>query len=85
MVIEIQSVIELLLIMVGIKMILENYQPPLQKSVQAIIMLLVGGVGGFLINPTKEGLIIGLVGGTVAFWGRDVFAKVDEIKDITKK
>lgn len=78
--IELQSIVELLAIMVGIKLILENYKPPIQKSVQALVMLFVGGAGGFLLNPTKEGLVTGLVGGTVAFWGRDIFAKVDEIK-----
>lgn len=78
--VDVQYVVELLAIMVGIKMILENYQPPVQKSVQAMIMLFIGGVGGYFLNPSKEGLIIGLVGGTVSFWGRDIFAKVDEIK-----
>lgn len=79
--IEVSSVVQLFLIMVGIKMILENWQPPVQKSLQALILLLVGGVGGYILNPTKEGVILGLVGGTVAFWGRDVFARMDEIKE----
>lgn len=79
--IEIQSIIELLTIMVGIKLILEKWEPPFQKSVQALIMLVVGGAGGWFINPTKDGLILGLIGGTVAYWGRNIFAEIQEIKE----
>lgn len=83
--IEVSSIIQLLLIMLGIKLILENWQPPLQKSLQALVLLLIGGVGGFILNPSIEGAILGLVGGTVAFWGRDVFAKLDELEDVKKE
>ncbi len=82
--IELKSIIELLAIMIGIKLILENWQPPLQKSYQALLMLAVGGFGGWFINPTKEGLITGLIGGTVAYWGRSIFAEIEEIKESSK-
>lgn len=79
--IEIKLIVELLAIMIGIKLILEKWEPPLKISYQAIIILLLGGVGGWFINPTKEGLITGLIGGTVAFWGRGIFAEIKEIQE----
>lgn len=82
--IEVSNIINLLVIMVGIKMILEKWEPPFQKSIQALIMLVVGGCAGWFIHPTKEGLITGLIGGTVAYWGRGIFAQIKDIQEGTQ-
>ncbi|MBU5289980.1 hypothetical protein AALJ34_17105 [Paraclostridium bifermentans] len=79
--IEIQSIIKLLTIMIGIKLILEKWEPPFQKSIQALIMLVIGGAGGWFIDSTKDGFLLGLIGGTVAYWGRNIFAEIKDIKD----
>lgn len=79
--IEIKSIVEILIILVGVKLILENWQPPLPISHQAIIMTILSGVTGCFINPSKEGLVTGILTGTIAFWGRSVFAEIDEIRD----
>lgn len=83
--IELQSIIELLSIMIGIKLILENWQPPLQKSYQALLMLVIGGLGGYFINTSKEGIITGLIGGTVAYWGRGIFAEIEDLKEANEE
>ena len=79
--IELRSIIELLVIMVGIKFILEKWEPPIRVSYQALIMLILGGASGWFINASKEGFITGLIGGTVAFWGRGIFAEIKEIQE----
>ena len=81
MVFELQEIIELLAIMIGVKLILENWRPPIQLSYQALVILIIGGVAGWFMNPTKEGFILGLVGGTIAFWGRKIFAEIKDIND----
>lgn len=60
---------------------MENWQPPLPISLQAIIMTILSGVVGVFMNPTKEGFVTGLLTGTIAFWGRGIFAEIEEIKD----
>ena len=84
MVIEIKSILEILIILIGVKLILENWQPPLPISYQAIIMAFFSAVVGLFINFSKEGFITGLIAGTVAFWGRKLFAEIEEIKDSGK-
>lgn len=79
--IEIKLIIELLVIMIGIKMILEKWEPPIPISFQALLMLIIGGSGGWFINPSKEGFVTGLIGGTIAYWGRGIFAEIKEIQD----
>ncbi|MEG2365067.1 MAG: hypothetical protein RSC26_16325 [Terrisporobacter sp.] len=83
--IEIRSIIELLVIMVGIKMILENWKPPVPTSYQALLMLVLGGAGGYFFNMSKEGFVTGLIGGTIAFWGRKIFAEIKELEEGSKE
>lgn len=83
--IEIKSIIELLIVMIGIKMILENWKPPVPVSYQALLMLVLGGIGGWFFNQTKEGLVTGLIGGTIAFWGRKIFAEIEDLKEANEE
>lgn len=83
--IEIRSIIELLVVMIGIKMILENWKPPIPTSYQALLMLFVGGLGGYFFNMSKEGFVTGLIGGTIAFWGRKIFAEIEDLKDANEE
>lgn len=82
--IEIKDMLNMLIIMTGIKFTLENWQPPIQKSLQAIICLIIGVGLGFFFDPTKNGIITGLVGGVVSFWGSALFATVKDITDASK-
>lgn len=93
--IEIKQLIELVMVTLVIKLIVMQYTPPIQRSIQAVICLVLGSGIGFFMNPTKEGLITAIIGSGFAFYGGellDAFKHVaddakeyeDEIKEIVK-
>ena len=67
--IELKSVINLILIVLTIKLIVTQWYPPIPKSKQAIISILLGTLMGYFLNPTKEGLVTGIIGSSFAFYG----------------
>lgn len=82
--IEIKDMLNMLIIMTGIKFTLENWQPPIQKSLQAIVCLILGVCLGVFVNPTKDGIVTGLMCGVISFWGSALFATVKDITDASK-
>ncbi len=79
--IEVSSIVKLLVIMTGLKMVVEKWEPPFQKSVQALILLALGAFTGCFLTPSKEGFITGLIAGTISFWGSGIFAEIKELKE----
>ena len=70
--IELKSVINLILIVLTIKLIVTQWYPPIPKSKQAIISILLGTLMGYFLNPTKEGLVTGIIGSSFAFYGGEL-------------
>lgn len=58
----------MLLSRLRIKLILANYKPPIQESIQAIICITIGIVIGVFMNPTKDGFITSIIGSGFAFY-----------------
>lgn len=87
--IELKEVIELVLVALLTKLVVGQWYPPVQKSVQALLVCGTGGITGWFLNSTREGLIIGLISAAFAFYGRelvDAFKEVSSVLDeINKK
>ena len=90
--IELKSVINLILIVLSIKLIVMQWYPPIQKSKQAIISILLGTLMGCFLNPTKEGLVTGIIGSSFAFYGGELAQafkmtcnEMEEVVKITKQ
>lgn len=92
--IEIKALIELIFVALILKLICKQWTPPIQRSLQAILVICIGTVIGLIMNPTKEGLITAIIGSGFAFYGGELteaFKSVAEdakdikdIKDLTK-
>lgn len=79
--IEIKGLVELILIVLIIKLIVSQWYPPIQKSLQAILAIFLGIMFGCFINPTKEGLITAIIGSGFAFYGGEL---VNAFKDVSE-
>lgn len=81
MTIDMINLIELILVVLTLKLIVSRWQPPIQESKQAIFCIAVGTTIGWFINPTKEGIIYGIISSGIAFYGGDLISSFKSIKD----
>lgn len=73
----IASMIDLVIIMLGISFICSNWEPPMQKSLQGLIVLVVGCILGAVL---KSDVTVGLLAGTIAFWRADIIVAIKSLK-----
>lgn len=83
--ISVQTLIEMVVVVLILKLIVSRWQPPIQESLQAIICIILGTTVGFFFNPTPEGFITGIIASGVAFYGGDLFAEFRTIKEDIKE
>lgn len=81
MTIDMINLIELILVVLTLKLIVSRWRPPIQESKQAIFCIAVGTTIGWFINPTKEGIIYGIISSGIAFYGGDLISSFKSIKD----
>ena len=70
--IELNLLIEIIFVSLLVKLVVGQWYPPVQKSVQAILVCAIGSATGWFLNPTREGFILGLVASAFAFYGREL-------------
>lgn len=70
--IEVNLLLEIVFVSLLMKLIVGQWSPPVQKSVQAIFVCAIGSGTGWFLNPTREGLIVGLVASAFAFYGKEL-------------
>lgn len=72
MTIEVNLLFEVVFVALLVKLMVGQWYPPVQKSVQAIFVCSIGSGTGWFLNPTREGFIIGLVASAIAFYGKEL-------------
>lgn len=82
--ISIKGLTELIIVILTVKLILANYKPPIQESIQAIICIAIGIVIGVFMNPTKDGFITSIIGTSFAFYGEDLLNAFKNVKNLKK-
>lgn len=82
--ISIKGLTELIIIILTVKLIVANYKPPIQESIQAIICIFIGMAVGVFMNPTKEGFITAIIGSGFAFYGEDLLNAFKNVKNLKK-
>lgn len=78
--VDMMNVLEIVFVVISLKLIVSRWQPPLQESLQSILCIIIGTVVGHFINPTREGLILGVVASSITFYGRDFFRAFTDLK-----
>lgn len=78
------DLLELVLVVLTLKLIVSRWQPPIQESKQAILCIFLGTSLGLFVNPTKTGLVYGIIASGVAFYGGDLISSFTAIKDDIK-
>lgn len=63
---------EIILVALTVKLIFAQWYPPIQKSVQAMACIIAGAGFGYFLNPTKQGLVLGIIASSVAFYGGEL-------------
>lgn len=70
--IELNLLFEIVFVALLVKLVIGQWYPPVQKSLQAIFVCGIGSATGWFLNPTREGFILGLVASAFAFYGREL-------------
>lgn len=74
--------LQIIFVIVVFKLILSDYEPPIQKSLQALVCVVVGALLSTLTNPTVNGFMTGVICAGISFYGADY---VNEVRKITDK
>ena len=90
--IEINLLLEVVFVALVVKLVVGQWYPPVQKSIQAIFVCAIGSGTGWFLNPTREGFVVGLVASAFAFYGKEltdafktVYSDIQEIGIKPKK
>ena len=70
--IEINLLFEVVFVALLVKLVVGQWYPPVQKSVQAIFVCSIGSGTGWFLNPTREGFVLGLCASAFAFYGKEL-------------
>lgn len=76
------TTLQLILVIITFKLILGDYIPPIQKSLQALVCVGIGSGLSVLIEPTVHGFMIGVISAGVSFYGADY---INELRQIALK
>lgn len=79
--VNVKDFMEIIAIVVILKMVLVRWKPPVQESLQALICIVLGTGVGWLLNPTQDGLILGVIVSGVAFYGKSLITEFTELKE----
>lgn len=84
--IELNLLFEVVFVALLVKLVVGQWYPPVQKSIQALLVCSVGSGTGWFLNPSREGFILGLVASSLAFYGRElvdalhtVYSDIEEV------
>ena len=61
--------VQLIFMLVVIRLILQNYKPPIQQSIQAFICVVIGVIISMIIEPNIYNFMNGIIASGVAFYG----------------
>ena len=90
--IELNLLLEVSFVALLVKLVVGQWYPPVQKSIQALLVCVVGSGAGLFLNFTKEGFIVGLVASAFAFYGKELtdafkttYCEIEEVIKTTEK
>lgn len=75
------ATLQIIFVIITFKLILSDYQPPIQKSLQALACVLIGATLSTLLEPTVHGFMVGVICAGISFYGADYVNEVRKITD----
>ena len=94
MTIELKSLVDLVLVVLVIKLVVSQWYPPITKSKQAILCIVIGTGLSLILDPSKTGLVTGIIGSGFAFYGEELITAfkgvannvdIDTVTKVSKK
>ena len=79
--IEVRVLIELIMIALILKLICKQWTPPIQRSLQAILVIGIGTIFGTVLNPTQDGFVTAIIASGFAFYGGEL---IDDFKAVAE-
>ena len=75
------TTLQVIFAIITFKLILGDYEPPIQKSLQALVCVIVGATLSTLLNPSVQGFMSGVICAGISFYGADYVNEVRKITD----
>lgn len=75
------ATVEIIFVVVVFKLILGNYKPPIQESVQAFICTIIGVILAILVELNVYSLMTGIIASGVGFYGGTYINEIRMIKE----
>ena len=79
--IELKALVDLILIVLVVKLIVSQWYPPIIKSKQAILCITIGTLLALFLDPSKYGLVTGIIGSGFAFYGGELIQAFKTVAD----
>lgn len=76
------ATLQIIFVIITFKLMLSDYEPPIQKSLQALVCVIVGATLSTLLEPSIHGFMTGVICAGISFYGADY---INEIRKITDK
>lgn len=70
--IELNLLFEVVFVALFVKLVVGQWYPPVQKSIQALLVCFFGSLTGWFLNPTREGFILGVISSAFSFYGKEL-------------
>lgn len=75
------ATVEIIFVIVVFKLILNNYEPPIQQSIQAFICVCIGVILAMIIETSVHSFMIGVISSGLGFYGGTYINEIRCIKD----
>ena len=73
--------VEIIFVIVVFKLILSNYKPPLQQSIQATIWVCIGVILAMIIELSVHSFMVGIISSGLGFYGGTYINDIKGIKE----
>lgn len=75
------ATLQIIFCIITFKLILSDYEPPIQKSLQALVCVVIGATLSTLSEPTTNGFMTGVICAGLSFYGADYINELRKIAD----
>lgn len=75
------TTLQVIFAVITFKLILGDYEPPIQKSLQAFVCVVIGSTLSTLLDPSVNGFMSGVICAGLSFYGADYINEIRKIAD----